>query len=315
MTAVVAAADAPSTGCVPGAAATRLPLGRPPRGIAKDQFFEAVSDLLDREETVVCVYPSWRERSAQRNIRLARSLLGSERVVGVRSELPPLAFSLTVDLLAHLANYLPPGILIAMVDRLSSQLVAGAWLNSVTKFQYAPTSLGEHMRSYLPSTAFVAVIAPQPTVHRAGAGRVLRWRPPDPVHVLLMSDDGDQNWARARLLPELRPAATRSVPVQPASADYWGTKRVLEFVAFSAHPDALTSLVRNVRYRPCSWCGELVTSDPCPFCRMSAKTAAVHTFHPSHALPESQRLPTTPLVAAAPGGPLPDDPHPRSEKR
>lgn len=299
MTAVVMVADVPTTGCVPGATAIRLPIGNGPDRVTPEQFFEAVANLLEHEQTVVCVYASWQGRRTEHTIRLVRSLLGTERIVGVRSDLPPLALSLTVDLLAHLARYVPAGILVAMVSRLQREMAAGAWLRSVTKFQHAPTSLSQHVRSYLPRGAFVARISPESAVGKAGHGAAVGWRPPDPVHLLVSEHGGDEQWLRGKLTAELRPAVVRTLTTQPAAPSYWGCKQFTEFVAFSAHPDALTSSVRQIRYRPCSWCEELVSSDPCPFCMMSAQ---VMTFQPSHTLPESQRLPTTPLVETSNGG-------------
>lgn len=310
MTAVIAAADLPSTGCVPGSAALRLSRNSS-TGSTREQFIDSVAELLEREQTVICVYPSWHAKPAERDIRMARILLDTERVVGVRSDLPPLALSLTVDLLAHLAQHVPPGILIATAARLAKQMTAGSWLRSVTRFQHAPTSLADHMRSYLPSGAFVATIVPEPQVSRARRDHALRWRPPDPVYLLVAPAGGDQGWVRGHLVPRLRPAKVQSLPSQPLSTMFWGCKQVVEYVAFSAHPQALTTAVRSVRYRPCSWCRELVSSDPCPFCRMSASGAA---FQPSHALPDTQQLPTTPLVNAAAGAEAPVESTHRSSK-
>lgn len=312
MTSVVMAANVPSTGVVPGAAALRLPFGKPPDGVTREQFFDTIAAIHERDQAVVCVYPSWNARAAEHNIRLVRSLLNTERVVGVKSHLPPLALSLTVDLLVHLAQYVPPGIVIEMVNRLSRQLTSGARLSSVTKFQHAPTSLAEHMRSYLPKSAFVAVIAPEKSVHRAGSGSIVSWRPPDPVHLVVATDEDRENWVRQKLVPELRPAVVRTLPSHPIAERYWGSKQSTEFVAFSAHPDALTTAVRHIRYRPCAWCGELVSSDPCPFCQMTAQGA---TFQPSHTLPENQQLPSAPLVGANGGSRPTTETHPRSETR
>lgn len=301
MTTVVVVGDLPSTGCVPGASAVRLPLGRSDKSMRTDEFCAALADLHEQHDAVVCLYPAWRARPAKPTVQLARSMYDTERIIGVPCDLPPLAFSLTADLLAHLARYVPPGVLVAMVQRLTKQMVSGAWLRSVTKLQHAPAALSQHVRSYLPGSGFVAMISPEPTVTKVSAGPTISWRPPDPVHLLATSVDGDEQWVNDSLGPALRPAVLRPLPPQPLSADYWGSKAFLEFVAFSAHPDSLTAAVRSVRYRPCSWCGELVSSDPCSFCQMSASNAS---FQPSHTLPDNQRLPTT-LVGTAPAGARP----------
>lgn len=293
MPVVVVVGDLPSTGHVPGASAVRLPLGRA-SGMTKDQFCAALGELHDQYDAVVCLCPTWRSQPAKHSIAMARMVHGTERITAVPCDLPPLGLSLTADLIAHLARYVPPGVLIALVRRLSRQIVAGAWLRSVTKLQHVPTGLSQHLGSYVPGSSFLALVRPEPTVTRIPAGRALAWRLQDPVHLLTTSANGDEKWLRSELAPALRPAVAQSLRPQPLSADYWGSKAFLEFVAFSAHPDALTHLVRSVRYRPCSWCGELVSNDPCPFCSMSASNAS---FQPSHTLPDSQSLPT-PLVGA-----------------
>lgn len=295
MTAVVVVGDLPSTGCVPGTTTIRLTVPSARHGTSKEQFSAAIAELLEREETVLCVYPSWRAKRAHHEVRLTRTLLGSERVVAVPSDLPPLGLALAADLLGYLARYVPPGVLIAMMDRLANQTLAGAWLHSVTKFQHAPTRLSDHIRSYLPGSAFIAGVAPTAAVTRASTTRSVAWRPTDPVH-LLVAARGGNDWVRTKLIPTLRPGAVRNLPMQPLAQSYWGGKDPVEFAAFSAHPDALANAARAVRYRPCSWCAELVTTDPCPFCSMSARSAA---FRPSHTLPDDQRL-ATPLVSATP---------------
>lgn len=310
MPVVVVVGDLPSTGHVPGASAVRLPLGAG-SGMKREQFCTALGELHEQYDAVVCLCPSWRAGAAKHAVAFARTMHGTERITAVPCDLPPLALSVTADLVAHLARYVPPGVLIALVRRLSRQLVAGAWLRSVTKLQHVPTGLSQHLRSYLPGTAFLALVAPEPAVAKVPAGRSLAWRLQDPVHLLTTSAGGDEKWLRGELAPALRPTVARSLKPQPLSAEYWGSRNFLEFVAFSAHPDALTHLVRSVRYRPCSWCGELVSSDPCPFCSMSASNA---TFQPSHTLPDSQSLPT-PLVGATTDTQSPAEYTSRSEQR
>lgn len=288
MTAVIALADLRPTGCVRGVGPIRMPLGTHANAPTKEQFCAVVDSLLEREQAVVCVYPSWRTGQAKHNVRLARTLLGSERVVGVRSDLPPLALSLLTELLAHISPHVPPGILVAMVHRLANYMTAGAWLRSVTKLQHAPATLSHHLRSYLPRSAFVATIAPTPAVTNANTRPAVTARPHDPVYLLASPTAGNEEWLRDHLVPALRPSKVSELAAQPLAATFWGGKPLVEFAAFSTHPDALRNAVRSVRYRPCPWCEELVTSDPCPFCRMSASNAS---FQPSHTLPDSERLP------------------------
>ncbi|MPY80342.1 MAG: hypothetical protein GEV04_18160 [Actinophytocola sp.] len=308
MTPVVVTADVPSTGSVVGTGAVRLPAGTPPNGAAKEQFVEVLRDQVESGTgMVICVYPSWRAQPGERTVRLARAALAPARVVSVPSNLPPLALSLAVDLLAHLGRYVPPGILVAMASRLQQMLLAGAWVRSAARLQHVPATLADHLRSYVPGASFVATAAPvtklvttrafQPNHHP---------RPHEPVYLLVSSGGGDDDWVQSRLAPVLRPSLVKVLPPQPLGEAYWGNKRYVEFLAFSGHADVLTHAVRSIRYRPCSWCGELVSADPCPFCYMSARGTA---FRPSQTLPKRQQPPAeAPLLTYTSSGSPPTTP-------
>ncbi|MQA79780.1 MAG: hypothetical protein GEV10_15085 [Streptosporangiales bacterium] len=303
MTPVVVTADVPRTGSITSTTAVRLPPVAPSSAATKEQVIDIIREQAEAGGgTVICVYPSWRAQPAERTVRLARTALAPARIVSVPSSLPPLALSLAVDLLAHLGRYVPPGILVAMLPRLEQMVLSGAWVRSATRLQHIPTTMGHHLRSYLPGASFVATAAPQQglvSTHAFQPSQVAR--PHEPIHLLVSPHGGGtDDWVRANLVPALRPSVVRSLPPQPLGEGYWGNKKHVEFLAYSGHADVLTRAVRSIRYRPCSWCGELVSADPCPFCYMSARGAA---FRPSQTLPEGhQPPPENPLLTPASSG-------------
>lgn len=282
MTGVLVLGDIPSTGIagtsaervVPGA--PRTPGGGRPVTAAGphdplDSFVELIAQRIDQAKVVVAVYPAWQPDPARRYVQFARSALETEWVVGVASDLPPLALSVVADQLAYLAPYVPPGVLVGLAARLARDTLAGAWVASVARLEHVSTSLGHHVRSYLPG-GFMVTAHPRGAVHRITGGAPvgdLTFRPAEPVQMLAARGDGDAEWFQKKLLPYLRPARVQFFQPQPFSATYWGTGKYVEYVAFSSHPQALTYAAGSVRVRRCRWCEQVVATPTCPFCGMT----------------------------------------------
>lgn len=245
MTGVLLLADIPSTG-IAGTSADRVVLGAaeahgkagqaagapagPPRGDTLEAFLDLVGQRLGRGDVVVAVYPAWWSDPARRYIRFARSALETESIVGVASDLPPLALSLVADQLAYLAPYVPAGVLVGLASRLAQDTLAGAWLGSVARLEHVSASLGHHLRSYLPG-GFMVTASPEQAVHRIRGGTPvgeLFFRPADPVQVLAVREDGDARWFQERLLPHVRPARVQFFQPQPFSGTYSGTRKYVE---------------------------------------------------------------------------------------
>ncbi|MQA85128.1 MAG: hypothetical protein GEV03_11005 [Streptosporangiales bacterium] len=284
MTGVLVLGDIPSTG-IAGASAERVVPGSDPQdhqtpdvpnppatpALPPDDFLDLVRQRLGQAKIVVAVYPAWRPEPAKRYIQLARSALETEWLVGAPSDLPPLALSLVADQLAYLAPYVPPGVLVGLVSRLARETLAGAWVRSVAGLKHIPISLGQHVSSYLPG-GFLVTASPQSGISRVKGGAQvgeLPYRPVDPVQVLAVPADGDVDWFRGTLLPSVRPARVQFFQPQPLGSTYWGTKKYVEYVAFSSHPQALTHAAGSVRVRTCRWCGQIVAAPTCPFCGMT----------------------------------------------
>jgi hypothetical protein len=94
--------------------------------------------------------------------------------------------------------------------------------------------------------------------------------PPGPAfHTQLAVATGhgmDPGWVKGTLARAWRTQFTRDVPLPPASEGWWGTGRLVEFVAYIADVGVLYQVVTSVRRDTCGWCGLEVIGDQCLFC-------------------------------------------------
>ena len=291
-TAVALLADIPSTGHVGEAGAHRFPPRGDGPGARSSAFVAFAIDQVRAGRKVIALYPAWRAEDAQRAVNFARGALRTDRIAGISVDLSPLALSLVADQLAYLAPYLPPGMVAALSGELPKHLLAGAWLRTVSNLSTLPTSMRQHMGSYAPSVSFLALCAPAPQVGRLRPGELasrLPFRPVQPVQLLYSTPDPSITRTFDDNLPRvIQPVATRDLPAQPLGTAYWGTGKYVEFVALSAHPQALAYAAGSLRTSTCTWCGEAMAARPCPFC--SANSAGRTTHSP----PQAPARPPTP---------------------
>ncbi|PRX95492.1 hypothetical protein [Allonocardiopsis opalescens] len=271
--AVLLLADAPTTGYLGAASAQRLPPGEFEETFSS--LIEVTAARLNEGLGVVALYPSWRGAEPERIIQRTRRYLHTDKLAGVPVPLPPLALSLIADQLAYLSPYLPAGVIAALAETLPYEIIAGAWLNSVTGLEHIPTSVTSHLRSYLPGKSFVAFAAPRPELRKAkkdGTFGVLPTQILDPVHVLAFTSEGKppkSDWFNQHLLRGLNTANKQMLTDQPLSREYWGKGQYIEFVAFSAHPQALANAANSLPLVDCTWCGVPTVAQTCLFCGMT----------------------------------------------
>ncbi|MEU9839074.1 hypothetical protein AB0C69_07605 [Actinomadura sp. NPDC048032] len=317
MTAVVLVGDFPSTGVLQATVAQRVAVeGHGDE--AAPAFVDHMEYALRRRGAVLVLYPAWKRSRAQRLVRLARSALLTDRIAGLPLDVPPLALSLVADQLTFASAHARPGVLATLAHRLCATLHAGAWVNSVARLEHVKTGLGAHVSSYLPGGGFSVTAGAHPEVHRITAAKPvprLASRPADPVLMLVADANGDAGWLQSRMRPVLAAVTSTAVAPQPMSAEYWGTKKYTEFVAFSGHPHALRSLLAGSSYRACGWCGEPTALPECPFCLMvqpareAAPTEAVPPGHPQRPHPQPSGA-QPPRPQPLPPQPLPAQPQP-----
>lgn len=320
-TTVALLADIPSTGHVGEAGARRFALRGEGIGERSAAFVAFARQETEAGRKVVALYPAWRPSDAERAVNFARGAMRTDHIAGIGVDLSPLALSLVADQLAYLAPYLPPGMVAALCDELPRHLLAGAWLRSVSGLSTIPTSLRQHVGSYAPAVSFLAYCAPTRQVGRMRPSDVagsLPFRPVQPVQLLYSTPDPGITGPFDDNLPQaVQPVATRALPAQPLGPEYWGTAKYVEFVALSAHPQALAYAAGSLRASACSWCGEPMSARHCPFCsaravRPRASRTAHHPVdgHGASPLPRpSTATPTRPhLDPARPVPPTPPSP-------
>ena len=301
-TAVALLANIPSTGHVGEVRAQRFAMHGDGIGERSAAFVAFAREQIRADRKVVALYPTWQSQDAQRAVNFARGATLSDHITGIGVDLSPLALSLIADQLAYLAPYLPPGMLAALSDELPRHLLAGAWLRSVSGLTTIPTSMRQNMGSYAPSVSFLAYCAPTRHVERMRPHEVTRtlpFRPVQPVQLLCSAPDPTVTGLFDDHVPQaIQPVATRSLPTQPLGPVYWGTNKYVEFVALSAHPQALAYAASSLRVSTCAWCNEPLAAKPCPFCASNATRTT-----PSR--------PATPHPAPTPSGPSPSAKTPR----
>ncbi|GAA3754768.1 hypothetical protein HDA32_004281 [Spinactinospora alkalitolerans] len=263
-------ADIPSTGHLGDARAQRFTLDGDDLAAQSSDFLDFTGRQLTQGRKIVALYPKWHSSRAERAIRFARGSFQSDHIAAVPVDLAPLTLSLLADQLAYLAPYLPSGLVTALADELPNHMLAGGWLKSVSNLSTIPISVKQHMGSYAPNTTFLAFCAPAKRVGRVKRNNPspnIPARPVEPIQMLIARPEGQDITAfNERFTPALRPVSAGALPEQPLGAKYWGARKYIEFVAFSAHPEALTHAVRALRPTACTWCREPVIGVHCKFC-------------------------------------------------
>jgi hypothetical protein len=196
-----------------------------------------------------------------------RAALDSERLAIVPVDLPPLAGALLAEQLRQLAGTdLGPGVLAGAARLLSHYLYAGALLGSVAKLDRIDVPVGAHLKSLVPGRHFAAIAHPEPYLAPADDSAV----PAGPAFVTQLAvatgQGVDPGWVKGPLARAWRTQYTRNVPLPSDSARWWGTGRLVEFVAYIADVGVLYQVVNSVRRDTCGWCGLEVIGDQCLFC-------------------------------------------------
>ena len=229
-------------------------------------LFDQLRSACNTASHTLVVMPSWLDVAVRARLRSVRRLLPSASLSLIEVDLPPLATAVLAHQLSVLSSVITePSQLVSAVPVVAGDLTIGACMASVARFARAPVPFGTHVASFLPRTAFVAVLAPVAQVAEAR-----RWRPatsgPRSVQLLHGDSDACTGWGRAAVA--LRLGATRVHPVPQASqaALWWGTRRVTEFVAASEDPQDLVRVALSQLAEPGNRGGTPVTGTSYPRC-------------------------------------------------
>ena len=235
-----------------------------------------VAGDLDEHVAVVAVYPAWYAEPSLRRLQTIRAGLDSPQLLLHASPLPPLAGSVLCALTAAVAPHVvSAGVLVGGLPLLERQLLPIARLRSVARLAHPPPTVGQHVASWWPPSAFGVSWWPRPHVRVLGRHDrsvplpgAAEWLnvPLDRLAVAGIGSD-TATWVDHSIVAPLGVRDVTRVAPEPLAERYWGTDAVLEAVA---HPGNVSGLVGGAGFRRrathCRWCGELVVSSVCPYC-------------------------------------------------
>ncbi|MEU4271960.1 hypothetical protein [Streptomyces sp. NPDC026092] len=230
----------------------------------------AVADLqllLDRYGHVIVLCPSSLPKPAEQRLHAIRSLLESDRIALVKTDLPPLGTAVLARQLRQLSVCdFSPGVVASAARLLTHYIYAGAVLGSVAKLDRVPVTLTSHVKGWLPGAQFAVLAGPVPQLVRIGAGVAPPTGPEFATQLLVARGQLQTDWPTGTLAPTWQVQAVHEAPLPAESARWWGTGRLVEFTAYLPDIAVLHRLVASVRRETCHWCGMELIGDRCGFC-------------------------------------------------
>ncbi|MDT9684722.1 hypothetical protein RND61_22075 [Streptomyces sp. TRM76323] len=247
----------------PGAAV--LP---PPDTQPLDAALADTRTLVEQYGHVVALYPASTPTAHVRRLHTVRALLESDRVALLPLDLPPLGVAVLVRQLRQLSVCdFGPGVLATAARLLAHYVHTGAVLNSVARLDRVPVTLKAHAKSWMPGSQFAVLANPEPRLLRLGSQGGDPFPGPDfATRMAVARGQLTTDWVTDTLGPAWRVQGVDEVPVPAASADWWGTARLVEFAAYLPDLPVLHQLVSSVRRETCAWCGIELLGDRCGFC-------------------------------------------------
>lgn len=253
-------------------APTEIPPVEDPSQLA--ELLQVLDRLVPAGATAAVVLPTWGPPRQRETYDVARALLDGRSLLVVETALPPVAASLAASILTALAPRLGDAHVVALaLPQVEREMVALAWLSSVTGLGRLDVPLGLHARSYLSRRGFVVRAHPRPGIARAvRKPGPLELELPRAARAVLATQDGDDDWRERALGPVLSGVPSMTILPPDASATWWGCRR---FVEVAVGPGDFDDLARRARaavdLTTCRWCGSTTAaSRSCPRCGAGA---------------------------------------------
>ena len=247
----------------------------PPSAEQAGLLVDALRSGIAAGGSVIAIIPDWFAPEGLQRLEMARAIVDTSRVAIHVTPLPPLAATALASLASSLAPRLESaGLLASALRGLEEQLHFITWLSSVTGLKHPAPSLGQHVASLTPGSAFAVSSHPAPAVHKVQQGQasVPLPRLVRPSRLIVAARNGDDRWITDAVNPQLGGLPLVRVEATPAGANYWGTGKLVEAVICPADADGLTrELMQSVESWGCRWCGELIARSPCPMCGHRAR--------------------------------------------
>lgn len=242
----------------------------PPGADQIDVVVEALRSGLDAGGAVIAIVPDRFPPEGLRRLETARALLRSDRVAVHVTGLPPLAGTVLCSLASVAGAYAPSaGLVASLLPALEAELHIVTWLASVSGLRWPAPSIGQHVASLAPGTAFAVSSYPEPAVHRLTSRDGLVPLPPieRASRLAVAAGEADPGWVLGPVNEALGGLEVRPVQATPAGHDYWGTAKLVEAVAYPVDVGALVAdLLAHAEVWECRWCSEAIARTPCPLC-------------------------------------------------
>ncbi len=234
---------------------------------------------LARGHEIVAIAPRWLSGPQLQRLQTVRAALDTSRLTVHTSALPPLAGAVLCALAAALGEVAPSaGALHAALPSLERDLVVVARLGSVARLAHPAPTPAQRALSAWPGSAFAVSWWPRPAVRTlrvADDGVALppraAWSGPAAARLAVAApSDAGLDWVEQRVVPLFGGPEVVRVDQPPFSTLYWGTRQVVEVVAYPTDAAALLTPVPDAGVaRRCPWCGAAVVSAVCPFCDLT----------------------------------------------
>lgn len=247
-----------------------------PKVSATDQLSEQIDRLTAEHSHLIVVYPSWLGAEGLLRVRAACRLATDGKIAVHETPLPPLAAALLVSLTRGVApSMLSAGTVVAAMPALEDELHVFAWLGSVARLAAPRAGLADRMISRLPWTSFGVSSYPEPSITRLTRNQ--RSIPiPDlngdrKIGLAISGGSGEEDWIETQVARGLGKPEQQRVGPTSQGAFWWGTDSLVESVAYPSNFEDLAERVSaELVVERCRWCGEVIASDPCPFCAWDA---------------------------------------------
>lgn len=251
---------------------------------------------------VVVIHPTTLRTPFLRRLHVVRSILESDRIALVESDLPPLGVAVLVRQLRQLSVCdFSAGVVAAAARLLAHYIHAGALLTSVTRLDHVPVTLKAHAKSWVPGSQFGVLAGPTPQLVKVGGEERLTG-PEYATQLAVARGQLQSDWVSGTLAPAWRVQGIQEVPLPAESATWWGTGKLVEFAAHLSDISVLHQLVSSVRRERCHWCGMELIGDRCCFCAAPLAPRPPATAHAPRAPRQVPRAPRqAPRALRAPG--------------
>ncbi|MFD9904983.1 hypothetical protein [Streptomyces sp. NPDC059063] len=239
---------------------------RSPKTYSLDQALTEMHTLIEYHGYVIVLCPASAPDGVRHRLHAVRSVLESDRIALIRSELPPLGLAVLALQLRQLSICdFSPGVLASAARLLSHYIYAGALLGSVAKLDRVPVTLKAHTKSWVPGAQFGVLATPEPELVKA-AGDAVPSGPGFSTKMLYAAGQLPTGWVTDTLAPAWQVQGATDVRLPAESARWWATGKLVEFAAAIPDISVLYQLVSSVRREDCRWCGLELIGDRCAFC-------------------------------------------------